>query len=313
MASSSVVWMNSGVLIYAAQSIGLHREPSKIGLSGTECELRRRMWVAILVYENTTAWYNGMRSQIHPGDYDCIHPAYLPELDGADENSRFRTLWSVQMSKMLLYFNEIYREAYCTKRTCVYRAGALDRQIQELELKTYEMLSADFESGTIESQFRELAFEVLLCRLYLCVQIPFLRKMNKFSCKRTLEVAQRSIRSLIKFNDCALETISYRWYGQIWILTSPLLATIVMSIALVKLDKDNENLWSLVGHAYEILSTAPEFQVLKGAEMACWVIKTINNERNCRGEIINNLDTFCGIEPMTKTLLQMFRKDELFM
>ncbi|RAQ51655.1 C6 transcription factor [Aspergillus flavus] len=80
-------WVLNGLTIYAAQSIGLHRDGSNFNLPILECELRRRLWWHIITADKRVAEDHGL-----VGGFETISNTKLPlNVDDSDLNPQLKT------------------------------------------------------------------------------------------------------------------------------------------------------------------------------------------------------------------------------
>ncbi|KAE8404843.1 hypothetical protein BDV37DRAFT_271077 [Aspergillus pseudonomiae] len=80
-------WVLNGLTIYAAQSIGLHRDGSNFRLPILECELRRRLWWHIITADKRVAEDHGL-----VGGSETISNTKLPlNVDDSDLNPQMKT------------------------------------------------------------------------------------------------------------------------------------------------------------------------------------------------------------------------------
>ncbi|KAK4467208.1 fungal-specific transcription factor domain-containing protein [Cladorrhinum samala] len=85
--SSRFVWMMTGLAIRMAQSLGLHREASKMKhLSPYEIEIRRRVWWALCFLDVRTSEDQGTELTISHGSFDTKLPMNINDTD-IDPNS----------------------------------------------------------------------------------------------------------------------------------------------------------------------------------------------------------------------------------
>ncbi|KAF7563455.1 hypothetical protein G7046_g699 [Stylonectria norvegica] len=64
--SSRSIWTLNGLAIRAAQSVGLHRDGKRLGLSAFESEIRRRLWWSFLARDGRAAEDYGIQSTSNP-------------------------------------------------------------------------------------------------------------------------------------------------------------------------------------------------------------------------------------------------------
>lgn len=77
-------WILNGLLIRAAQSIGLHRDGEKFNLSPLDCEIRRRLWWQILGSDGRVAEDHGLSAGLsggYNGFYDTKLPTHIDDRD----------------------------------------------------------------------------------------------------------------------------------------------------------------------------------------------------------------------------------------
>ncbi|OGM48671.1 C6 transcription factor [Aspergillus bombycis] len=80
-------WVLNGLTIYAAQSIGLHRDGSNFNLPVLECELRRRLWWHIITADRRVAEDHGL-----VGGFETISNTELPlNVDDNDLSPQMKT------------------------------------------------------------------------------------------------------------------------------------------------------------------------------------------------------------------------------
>ncbi|KNG89152.1 C6 transcription factor [Aspergillus nomiae NRRL 13137] len=80
-------WVLNGLTIYAAQSIGLHRDGSNFRLPILECELRRRLWWHIITADRRVAEDHGL-----VGGSETISNTNLPlNVDDSDLSPQMKT------------------------------------------------------------------------------------------------------------------------------------------------------------------------------------------------------------------------------
>lgn len=85
--TSTAIWINVATAVRMAMKLGLHREPSSFGdLPPFECEMRRRLWLAISQTDVLLSWQVGLPSMIPQGQCDVMLPRNLHE-DDFDEDS----------------------------------------------------------------------------------------------------------------------------------------------------------------------------------------------------------------------------------
>jgi hypothetical protein len=81
------LWIQVGSLVRLAMRNGLHREPSLFPeFSPFQCEMRRRMWLAIVTIDTLMSFQVGLPAMIPRGQHDTMLPRNLRE-DDFDEDS----------------------------------------------------------------------------------------------------------------------------------------------------------------------------------------------------------------------------------
>ncbi|KAE8154629.1 fungal-specific transcription factor domain-containing protein [Aspergillus avenaceus] len=81
-------WALNGLTIYAAQSIGLHRDGSHFNLPILECELRRRLWWHIMTADKRGAEDHGL-----VGGFETVADTHLPlNIDDSDLDPQTQVL-----------------------------------------------------------------------------------------------------------------------------------------------------------------------------------------------------------------------------
>ncbi|OKL64587.1 hypothetical protein UA08_00369 [Talaromyces atroroseus] len=86
--ASTSIWVSGATAVRMAMELGLHRDPSLLGgkLSPFECEMRRRLWLAIMQTDVLMSYQVGLPSMIPRGQCDTMLPKNLHEED-FDEDS----------------------------------------------------------------------------------------------------------------------------------------------------------------------------------------------------------------------------------
>lgn len=85
--TSTAVWISMATSIRMAMKLGLHREPSSTGeFTVFECEMRRRLWLALVQTDVLISWQVGLPNMIAQGKCDTLLPINLYE-DDFDEDS----------------------------------------------------------------------------------------------------------------------------------------------------------------------------------------------------------------------------------
>ncbi|RDW75995.1 hypothetical protein BP5796_06816 [Coleophoma crateriformis] len=75
------VWTMTGLAIRIAQSIGLHRDGSKFGLSPFDTEMRRRLWWQIIILDTRASEDHGSEPTIMEHGYDTNLPLSINDED----------------------------------------------------------------------------------------------------------------------------------------------------------------------------------------------------------------------------------------
>ncbi|KAF5858564.1 hypothetical protein ETB97_004248 [Aspergillus alliaceus] len=80
-------WALNGLTIYAAQSIGLHRDGSHFNLPVLDCELRRRLWWHLITVDKRGAEDHGL-----VGGFETVSDTKLPlNVDDSDLNAQLQS------------------------------------------------------------------------------------------------------------------------------------------------------------------------------------------------------------------------------
>ncbi|EAW09333.1 Zn(II)2Cys6 transcription factor [Aspergillus clavatus NRRL 1] len=81
MSDPHSVWSLCGVAMRIAQRIGLHRDGSQMGLSVFETEMRRRLWLQLVILDATVARHSGINMQIPFAATDVQTPLNVNDSD----------------------------------------------------------------------------------------------------------------------------------------------------------------------------------------------------------------------------------------
>lgn len=79
--NTRLIWAKTAVVIRLAQSLQLHRDGEKLGLSPFETEMRRRLWWYICILDMLSSEDQAMDTLIRPGTFDTQFPS---NIDGED-------------------------------------------------------------------------------------------------------------------------------------------------------------------------------------------------------------------------------------
>jgi hypothetical protein len=85
--SNANIWIDLAVAIRMAMKSGLHRDPGLYGhFTPFECEMRRRLWLTLVITDLLVSWQVGMPAMIPRGQHDTLLPRNLRD-DDFDEDS----------------------------------------------------------------------------------------------------------------------------------------------------------------------------------------------------------------------------------
>ncbi|OLL26446.1 putative transcriptional regulatory protein [Neolecta irregularis DAH-3] len=299
IAPKSVVWMNTGMLVHIAQSLGLHRDPANIGLPQKDWEFRRRLWMCIVVCETSNAWGEGLPSQIHPGDYDCLDPSYDVALDGRSEHDCSNVMWNIYLSKLITFLGPVSREIRSVRPLSFTRIIALDAELQKAESTALNELTFQNSSGAPEMVWRGIVFDSIIPRLYFCIHLPFLQnRQNKLSRERIVSSAKRLLKAIHLLHSKADDIESYRWLGATWMMSMPFLATVVLGSELIITASKDLEAWSLIDNAYHVICEIPELVHNEHTQPACDVIDELRKERRLTPSLISRFSVISKIESL---------------
>ncbi|OLL23784.1 putative transcriptional regulatory protein [Neolecta irregularis DAH-3] len=292
----SMVVSSIGLLITMAQSLGLHRNPEILGFTGYEAEYRKRLWQVIFSYDSIGAWHSGQPLHINHDDMDCPLPTYNIEYDG--ENREWLE-FCVTLGKLLLLDPYLYKALFSRKKVSYSRILELDAELQKWDTERPTWLRLDGSEKDPYKMWRQIVLEGAFTRLCLCLHLPYIRRSG-FEASQILcrDIAQRAMRMLCVFDQNERQLEWFRWMGQIWMMTVPLISTLVVATDLVaKASKDAES-WALVDQTHEVLRRLPEFRDNKQATVAIEVIERIRVDRLLSTDVLGQLDPFAGFEPV---------------
>lgn len=74
-------WTMSGIALRIAQRIGIHRDGSEYGVTPFEAEIRRRLWLQIVIIDSTSAQFCGVTSSPLPMTADARPPININDSD----------------------------------------------------------------------------------------------------------------------------------------------------------------------------------------------------------------------------------------
>ena len=95
-------WMLNGLLIRAAQSIGLHRDGEHFHLPPLDCEIRRRLWWQIMGFDSRVAEDHGLSTRGLDGFCDTKVPLNVDDRD-LDPNMKVAPAPKLQWTEMTTF------------------------------------------------------------------------------------------------------------------------------------------------------------------------------------------------------------------
>ncbi|BFZ53939.1 hypothetical protein PYCC9005_000970 [Savitreella phatthalungensis] len=129
----SATWVMLGSLVQIARALGLHRDPSHLGITGHRAQCRRILWTAVITMDTIHAARYGRVSIIDADEWDTLSPldaVYGPELHGSLTSVPISILFThakfVISHRMQLVFRHLYRP----------RAQPSYRDVLEVEAQT---------------------------------------------------------------------------------------------------------------------------------------------------------------------------------
>ncbi|OLL21689.1 putative transcriptional regulatory protein, partial [Neolecta irregularis DAH-3] len=306
-----MIWTHSGLMVRMAHALSLPRDPVQFGLSPLACEIRRRMWTVIRIYESATSWHEGLPSRIRKDDLDCPGPSYNADLDGNEPRIRDRMKWVVYQCQIALFLPDMYALAYSHSPPTHEGILVLDSSFRELEAEIKIALHLSFNDPDPRVFFQALLMEYAISRILMCLNVPFAHKRYPYSRERCLEGARRTLQMIIAFETRSQEIEKFRWYGQTWMMTSPLLATILLLIDLIKYELEDQASWELVNRAYIAMEALPELQTSSIYQQALCLICRIKDLKILDDGSMEELDVFSKVETLSWPWLKVYIHNNL--
>ncbi|KAJ5111249.1 hypothetical protein N7532_001784 [Penicillium argentinense] len=175
--NTRLIWVKAAVVIRLAQSLQVHRDGEKLGLTPFETEIRRRLWCYICILDTLSSEDQAVDTQIRPGMFDAQFPSNIdgdelsPDMAGIPPVTKiFTDITPCIMTCMVL--NDVYwsstsldQSLPMSLRVQEERVTKVGKTLQEKYLRHMDLnIPLQWISATI--------IRLQLSRAWLLVQIP---------------------------------------------------------------------------------------------------------------------------------------------
>ncbi|OLL23576.1 hypothetical protein NEOLI_004488 [Neolecta irregularis DAH-3] len=229
------------------------------------------------------AWSEGLPLHIRDVDTDCKFPNYDPAFDQGHILARPSLEWSIHLfGYTIRLLAQTVAAIYSIKGPNPIKIAEIDKLFDEIDAEKPNWLTVDPTTTSHSQFFRQIATESCLARFLLYIHLPFQHnRAYPRSRGRAVEAAQRSMRVFCQFDDRPFEDLQmYRWFGEVWMISTPLLATLVLSMDLVSSRSHDSKSWELVERTEAALLRAPELTMVPASERVMNAIRQLVNERS---------------------------------
>ncbi|OLL22009.1 putative transcriptional regulatory protein [Neolecta irregularis DAH-3] len=307
--SSSQLWFSNGCIVSMSQTLGLHRDPSMFPVSQIEAEWRRRLWMQVRLWDITNAWHEGLPTHINEFDTDTRFPTYDPLFDGEGESNVRRFQWMEAFNTIFLMWGRTHQNLFAL----IPPSYTIIKKLDEDANKAYEMASPWLHITSDQDLlisdplilWQQITIEMAWNRALLSLHLPYTSSTSThLSKRRALEASRRSVRTFLAFYRRRDELGLFRWFGQMWIFTTPLIGTLYLAVKLATDASRNPQAWQMVSDSLTALRGCPEFLNTPQASAAFETIEQIQTLREVSREITNALDAYGGFESINWNLLK---------
>ncbi|OLL23951.1 putative transcriptional regulatory protein [Neolecta irregularis DAH-3] len=295
--SASKGWTSISLLVYMAQSMGFHRDPNHLGLSMIEGEKRRRLWWLIQIYDIAMSYSQGIPAHIDREETDCQLPRYNIAIDGDSPGYENAVEWFVIFVQITIMFSPLNR-AYHARYQSTKEVRKVHDELASLEKKIPKGFRPDHATGSSEIQWRQILLESLMSRALLCHHVSYLHNEKLPQSHRiALEAAKRNMRIFCRMDSLpSTDDMQYRWFGEMWMFSAPLLATVLLATDLVASKSMDEVAWDLVECTEIALRRAPELAWIPNGGVLLDTICALRSERLFGADFFGRIMGADGLE-----------------
>lgn len=175
--NTRLIWAKAAVIIRLAQSLKLHRDGEKLGLSPFDTEIRRRLWWYICILDMLTSEDQAVDTQIRPGMFDTKYPSNVdgddlsPEMpDFLPEKDVFTDITHCIMTSAVL--NDVYwSQAFIDNSDSVLPTDQ-ENIVTKVGKTLHDKYLSHFDLDLPLQWISATIIRLQLARAWLLVQIP---------------------------------------------------------------------------------------------------------------------------------------------
>jgi hypothetical protein len=140
-APMETVWTNAGTAVRMAMTMGLHHDPSEFpNISIFDGEQRRRLWATVVEMDLQASLAVGCPPMVREGDYSCLPPANVDDLDFYEEMTEYPTSKPIEewtdCSCQVLLAKLVGSNSYSSVRL-LQEHGSKVQQVSSIKITSY--------------------------------------------------------------------------------------------------------------------------------------------------------------------------------
>ncbi|OLL23953.1 hypothetical protein NEOLI_003313 [Neolecta irregularis DAH-3] len=184
------------------------------------------------------------------------------------------------MTASVMMHKNIYEAVYNLTSQLHSKVTECHQKFKDLEASIPAWLRMNPDTQSADLLYRQLALEGSMARKLLCLFVPLMHKKEFPDAKKeVLKAAHRSMKMYCAFDARSAEMSMYRWMGQLWMFTAPLLSTLIVSMDLVASGSTESASWVLVDQTLAALIRTPEFENMAEATVICDAVEILRSQR----------------------------------
>ncbi|OLL23682.1 putative transcriptional regulatory protein [Neolecta irregularis DAH-3] len=282
-------YVNAGILVTMAHSLGLHRDPSYWEFPPLECEHRRRLWTSILIIDAMSSWNQSLPLHMDLDEFDTQPPTYDPKYDGVSVLDHSRFEFAKSIGHMMFLYATVHQTVSSRRRATQAKIMRLDSQIRDFGHNIPHSVLVNESEADPAILWRNLTVEAAIARLELFLHLPFINRSTD-SKMLAKQAAVRSMKSIIiACGPRAAEFLRWHWFGFSWMTKNALIATVISCLHLTAENSKDEETWRVVDKAYQILRTGKAREFLGEEASVCEVIQKLRFERKLNKDVLEIL------------------------
>ncbi|KAK5168131.1 uncharacterized protein LTR77_006699 [Saxophila tyrrhenica] len=170
------IWSVTGVATRLATKIGLHQDPSSLGMGPLAAEMRRRLWWQIVILDVLTAEENDMDPAIHEHMFDTKMPSNFNDQD-LDSSMTAPPSPSDCRTEMLFALQRV-EISYAARKTMFSAKFTADNGYEALSVQQKSEFIDDLQLKLHEKYYRHCDSQIPLCALTTTASSLVLSRMR---------------------------------------------------------------------------------------------------------------------------------------